>query len=112
MHNTNEAQTNELGRTKRSTAMEGLVGKGTMGALLVKDIDTQIEFSIGTGFTAEQRLAFWNRRATLVGSVAKYKHFPYLLLFLFRLILKECFLLLLLQKKYLHYHLEQIKTEV
>jgi DNA ligase-1 len=55
MHNTNEAQTNELGRTKRSTAQAGLTGKGTMGALIVRDLKTKIEFNIGTGFTAEDR---------------------------------------------------------
>ena len=71
MHNANEAQTNELGRTKRSTAKAGLVGKGTMGALRVRDIHHGWEFNIGTGFTAAQRAEKWR-----VGSVHKYKYFP------------------------------------
>lgn len=71
MFNGNEAQTNELGRTKRSTAKAGLVGKGTMGALVMRDIHTGVEFKIGTGFTASQRAAKWP-----IGSVHVYKHFP------------------------------------
>lgn len=71
MHNANEAQTNELGRTKRSSAKGGLVGKGTMGALVVRDLTTGVEFNIGTGFTAEDRA-----RTDWVGKTVKYKHFP------------------------------------
>ena len=38
MFNGNEAETNELGRTKRSSAQAGKTGKGTMGALYLKDL--------------------------------------------------------------------------
>lgn len=71
MHNANEAQTNELGRTKRSTAKAGLVGKGTMGALIVRDLKTGVEFNIGSGFTTADRTAPWKP-----GTVVKYKFFP------------------------------------
>ena len=71
MHNANEAQTNELGRTKRSTAKDGLVGKGTMGALVVKDLKTDVEFNIGTGFTADDRA-----QKDWIGKTVKYKFFP------------------------------------
>jgi DNA ligase-1 len=71
MHNANDATTNELGRTKRSSAKAGKVGKGTMGALLVRDIRTGVEFSIGTGFNADQRKQKWE-----IGSIHKYKYFP------------------------------------
>lgn len=74
MFNGNEAETNELGRTKRSTAKAGLVGKGTMGALIVRDVKTGVEFNIGTGFTAEDRHRFW--RDGNVGLTIKYKSFP------------------------------------
>lgn len=76
MLNGNEAQTNELGRTKRSTAKAGLVGKGTLGAFIVKDYHTGVEFSIGSGFTAAQRSDFWERQGELVGTLIKYKFFP------------------------------------
>jgi DNA ligase 1 len=76
MFNGNEAQTNELGRTKRSTAQAGLVGKGTLGAFLARDIHTGVEFSIGTGLTALQRGTFWARQDEYLGKLAKYKFFP------------------------------------
>lgn len=71
MENRNPAETNELGRTKRSTAKDGLLGKGTMGALIVRDMKTGVEFKIGTGFTAEDRADDWP-----IGIVVKYKSFP------------------------------------
>lgn len=71
MHNGNAAETNELGRTKRSSAKAGKSGKGTMGALIVRDLHTHVEFNIGTGFTAEQRAQEWE-----LGQIVKYKHFP------------------------------------
>jgi DNA ligase-1 len=74
MFNGNEAQTNELGRTKRSTAKDGLTGKGTMGALIVRDVKTGVEFNIGTGFTAADRQRF--ALGGILGETVKYKFFP------------------------------------
>lgn len=71
MHNANAAGVDELGRTKRSKAKAGLVGKGTMGALKVRDCHSGVEFEIGTGFTAADRKAKW-----VPGTIVKYKHFP------------------------------------
>ena len=77
MHNGNEAQTNELGRTKRSSHQENKTGKGRMGALLVCDVQTGVEFQIGTGFNDSDKSWWWHRRhATAPGLVVKYKHFP------------------------------------
>lgn len=76
MFNGNVAETNELGRTKRSTAAAGLVGKGTLGAFQVRDAVSGIEFSVGTGLTAAQRASAWGDRDRLVGSLIKYKYFP------------------------------------
>jgi DNA ligase-1 len=70
-HNGNDAGRDELGRTKRSTAKAGKTGKGTMGALIVKDCSTGVEFNIGTGFTAAMRAQTWN-----IGDVVTYKFFP------------------------------------
>lgn len=71
MHNGNEADRDNLGRTKRSTAKGGKTGKGTMGALVVRDLTTGVEFNIGTGFTAADRAAEWKP-----GEIVKYKFFP------------------------------------
>ena len=54
-HNTNEAFTNELGRTARSKKAEGLVELNTMGALILRDIESGVEFQCGSGFSDEQR---------------------------------------------------------
>lgn len=76
MHNTNEAVKNELGRTKRSTCAEGLVPKGTLGALIVRDVKTGVEFKIGTGLNDFDRQEIWDNRERFLGTFRKYKSFP------------------------------------
>jgi DNA ligase-1 len=76
MFNGNAAQTNELGRTKRSTAKAGLSGKAVLGAFKVRDCVSGVEFSVGTGLTAAERDTYWRGRDGLVGSLIKYKFFP------------------------------------
>jgi DNA ligase-1 len=60
MHNGNEATVGELGQTKRTSHQENLVPLNTMGALIVRDLKTGVEFNIGTGFTDEERSWWWN----------------------------------------------------
>lgn len=80
LHNGNDAQRDELGRTKRSSAAAGKIGKGTMGALHVKDIDTGVDFFCGAGFSASERVWWWKHRKELLARsarpVLKYKFFP------------------------------------
>lgn len=77
MHNANEAKTNALGRTERSSHKANKIGKGRMGRLRVRDIHTGVEFHIGTGFTDGDKEWFWMRAAGLVGRIIiKYKYFP------------------------------------
>ena len=73
--NTNELEVDERGYAKRSTHQAGKIGAGVLGALIVKDCKTGQEFSIGTGFTAEQRNNLWDGRHYVIGQIAKYKHF-------------------------------------
>lgn len=73
--NLNEAKLNELGYTERSTAKDGMAGGGTLGALLVRDIETSVLFSIGTGFTSDERDAIWVNRRSIVGKIITYNHF-------------------------------------
>lgn len=73
-HNTNEATTNELGRTKRSSAKAGLVQKESMGKLVVQSKKWPKSFEIGTGFTAEDRANMWRDRDSLVGCFAKFSY--------------------------------------
>lgn len=74
-HNDNEAMTNELGHTQRSTAKAGLRPAGVLGALVCKWQDTTVE--VGTGFTAAQRAEFWSSRDSLPGRLAKAKYFAH-----------------------------------
>lgn len=75
LHNANEATTNALGHTERSSHKENMIGKGRMGKLIVRDLDNGVEFAIGSGFTALQRAEFWAQAKDVIGRVAKYKHF-------------------------------------
>lgn len=75
MRNENEATKDERGYTKRSTHQDGKVAAGKLGALQVKDVQTGVEFEVGTGFTDEQRVNLWEGRKYLTGKIIKYKHF-------------------------------------
>ena len=70
----NEKEVDERGYTKRSSHKDNKVASGVMGALVVKDLVTGVEFEIGTGFTAVDREALW--LASPVGKIVKYKFFP------------------------------------
>jgi DNA ligase-1 len=80
LHNANEAKKDNLGRTERSTAKAGKVGKGVLGALRCtaladgEGFDKGVEFKIGTGFTAEQREELWAEN--LKGRIVKFKYQP------------------------------------
>jgi DNA ligase-1 len=76
MHNGNEAKTDALGHTERSTEKAGLVGKGTLGALVVRDAQGRV-FNIGTGFTAVQRADLWLRQPDYLGSLVTFKYFDH-----------------------------------
>ena len=78
MHNGNEAEEDELGHTKRSTAKAGLVALPMLGKFLVRDVKSGVEFECGTGqgLTKEMRAELWPNRQNLVGKIIKYKYFP------------------------------------
>lgn len=79
MHNANEAKRNELGRTQRSTAKDGLVPAGVLGGLVLVGLNGPaegIEFRCGTGFDAAMRADYWTNKDALAGLIAKVKSFP------------------------------------
>lgn len=78
MHNNNSKEVNELGLTKRSSKKENLVSSGQLGAFVVKDIVTGVEFSIGTGdgLTQEIRQEVWENQDKYLGKLVKYKYQP------------------------------------
>lgn len=72
--NQNEATTNELGRTSRSTSKDGLLAVERLGALqlVMKDGKT---FSSGSGLNDAARNELWEKRDTLIGQMASIKYF-------------------------------------
>ena len=49
---------------------------GVLGAFHVRDMESGVSFSIGTGFTEEERAGFWRSGSALLGSLVRYRHFP------------------------------------
>jgi DNA ligase-1 len=76
LHNTNEAKTDAFGKVERSTAKGGMVPKGVLGTLIVRDVKTGVEFKIGTGFDDSIRANLWKERSSLPGKLVKYKYQP------------------------------------
>jgi DNA ligase-1 len=74
--NLNEATVDERGYTKRSTSKDGKVAAGVMGAMVLRSPKWTGTFEIGSGFTAEQRADFWERREELLGQLVCFKHQP------------------------------------
>ena len=74
-HNANEPFLDELGYTKHTTHEHNQVPMNMLGSLTVRDIHSGVEFDIGSGFTRDQRIAFWN--ASLNSTIIKYKYFPH-----------------------------------
>jgi DNA ligase-1 len=75
-HNGNEATTDNLGHTKRTSHKANKTGKGTLGAFKVRDIKTGVEFNIGTGMDDALRAEIWNNWPTYSKQIVKYKYFP------------------------------------
>lgn len=75
MRNDNELTTNALGQAKRSKAKAGMVPGGTLGALKVRDIESDVPFKIGSGYSAKERDELWAIRDTLPGKFVEYTHF-------------------------------------
>lgn len=74
MRNANEAERNELGYAKRSSATDGLIPTDMLGALIVRRADG-VEFKVGSGFTETQRYDLWLHQDEILGKMISYKHF-------------------------------------
>ena len=85
--NNNAKQTNELGRTKRSSHASGKTGKGTLGAFVCRMMPTGAnkpalgkahpDFNVGTGMSAALRQDVWDKRDFYKGQILKFKHFEH-----------------------------------
>ena len=76
MHNDNIATTDERGYTKRSSHLENQRPAGTLGALIVQDLDSKVLFNIGTGFTDAERAEIWRNQDAYLCKTVSYQHFP------------------------------------
>jgi DNA ligase 1 len=78
MSNLNPAEKDAFGRTKRSSAQAGKVGRGELGGFVVKSLDTGIEFRVGYNHVVGgiNRVTLWEQRHTLPGRLVKFKHQP------------------------------------
>lgn len=88
MENTNEAELDNLGHTKRSTAKAGMVPKGMIGkvhGVWLKDVEWngQVLFKEGEpvlmgpgSLTHKEREYYWNNPQEFVGRMGKCKTFP------------------------------------
>jgi DNA ligase-1 len=76
LHNRNAAVRRADGKLERGTAKAGKTGKGRMGALVVRDIASGVEFNVGTGFNDTDREYFYRNAAAVRGKIIKYKSFP------------------------------------
>ena len=76
MHNANEASIDELGHTKRSSSKDGLVPANTLGTLLVKDLNSGLEFGIGTGkgLNDELKKTIWDNSSDYLGKIITYRY--------------------------------------
>ena len=75
LSNNNPAEKDAFGRTKRSSCMENKVGRGTLGAFVVRDVTTGIEFRL-SGFDAATAASIWENRKSVIGRMVRYKHQP------------------------------------
>lgn len=76
MHNANEATKDAFGKTERSSHKDNLVPMNTLGALQVRDIKTNKEFKIGTGFDDVIRQLIWDNQDKYLNQIVTYKHQP------------------------------------
>lgn len=81
MENTNEAFTNELGRTARSSHQEGKVPLGMLGGFHARDLYTGVQFDCAPGkLDHDARRQLWQEwLANPEGfkkMIGKYRHFP------------------------------------
>jgi DNA ligase-1 len=76
MANENEAFTNELGQTDRSTHAAGLTGKGMVGGFVCRDLKTGLEFKCAPGkLTHAERTELWD--SVVSGRILKYRSMAY-----------------------------------
>ena len=71
-----EVTIDELGYTSRSTCKDNKIADEMLGSFVVEDLkNPNMIFNIGSGFTKQERIDFWNKREELTGKIVTYKYF-------------------------------------
>ena len=74
MENTNEAKTNELGHTERSSHKENMIPKGMIGSLNCRS-EKWGDFTVGAGeLSHQERTHYWNNQDELLGKLITFKY--------------------------------------
>lgn len=74
LHNGNTATINELGYTERSSHKDNKIGRGDLGALVLRTREGVV-FKCGTGFDDDLRYYIWSHQNGYIGRLAKVKSF-------------------------------------
>jgi DNA ligase-1 len=79
MHNDNPAYLNEVGYTKRSVSQDGLRPSGMLGAFVVCDLKSGLQFrvGIGEGLDHAMRKHVWENQKEYLGRIMKYDYKDY-----------------------------------
>jgi len=74
--NTNIAGVDAFGRSKRSTAKEGLLPAGTLGKFVINYSDELLEVGCGS-FNHKERQEIWDNQEIFKGLYLKFRHFAH-----------------------------------
>jgi ATP-dependent DNA ligase len=78
LENQNVLQRDELGRAKRTSHQENMVGKGMVGVIVVQDRATSQTMRLSPGImTHAEREYFWKEQWRLIGSTVHWRAFGY-----------------------------------
>lgn len=76
MKNNNPQERSEHGKAKRSSHKENKVGRGDLGALVVRNAQYSKDFEVGSGFTDKERAEIWDNKKKYLGKKVKYEFTP------------------------------------
>jgi DNA ligase-1 len=78
MTNQNAAELDAFGRTRRSLAQAGMIGRGELGGFIVRHLQSGVEFRLGYNHIVGgvDRVTLWMDRDSLIGKVVKFSHQP------------------------------------
>lgn len=75
-NNNNEAEKDNFGRTKRSSAKAGKSGADMLGKFILRMNDGRV-VGCGSGFNMEQRKEIWANKSSYLNKIVKFKYFPF-----------------------------------